>query len=248
MARSKPQPVARVTCIVPARNEADRIAETVKHLYDIPGVERVMVVDDGSNDDTAEAAHAAGAVVLVRARNGGKGSALDTALAHLGSGAADGTAPRSERDGPGGSILLLIDGDVGVTAAAAAPLVEAVAAGGADVAIGRLPRPAAGGFGLVKRLAAWFIRRASGFEATEPLSGQRAIRVEALQACRPFARGFGVETGMTIDAARLGFRIVEVDVEMAHRESGRDLRGFLHRGRQGLDILIAGVIRLANLR
>ncbi len=236
MARSKPHPVAPVTCFVPARNEADRIAETVKHIYDIAGVEQVVVVDDGSKDGTADAARAAGASVLARRRNRGKGGAMDAALERY-SGAA-----------PDGRIYLLIDGDVGVSASAAAPLVEAVASGHADLAVGRLPRPATGGFGLIKRMAAWLIRRASGFEASEPLSGQRAVRADALLACRPLARGFGVETAMTIDAVRLGFRVAELDVAMAHRESGRDLRGFVHRGRQGVDILVAGVLRIAKLR
>src|SRR5262249_30397308 len=129
-----------VTCIVPALNEADRIAETVKHLYEIPGVDRVVVVDDGSSDTTTEAALGAGAVVLVRRRNGGKGGAVDGALS------------RSVQ--PDTDIFLLIDGDVGASASTAAALVEAVASGLADIAIGRLPRPVAGGFGLVKRMAA----------------------------------------------------------------------------------------------
>jgi hypothetical protein len=235
VAGSKPRAAARVTCLVPARNEADLIAKTVRYLYEIPGVEHVLVIDDGSKDDTAETARAAGATVLVHRRGGGKGGALEAALARFGRGAD-------------GGVYLLIDGDVGTSAGAAAPLVEAVASGRTDLAIGRLPRPAVGGFGLVKRMAAWFIRRTSGFEAMEPLSGQRAARAETLVACRPLARGFGVETGMTIDAARLGFRIEEIDVAMTHRESGRDLRGFLHRGRQGLDILVAGLLRVATLR
>ena len=226
--------VGRVACVVPARNEADRIADTVRHCCEIAGVDRVVVADDGSHDPTAEVARAAGAIVLTRMRSGGKGGAMDAALERFGAADTD--------------IYLLIDGDVGASASAAAALVEAVASGRADLAIGRLPRPAAGGFGLVKRMAAWLIRRASGFEATEPLSGQRAVRADVMLACRPLAPGFGVETAMTIDAARLGFRIVEVDVAMAHRETRRDLGGFLHRGRQGLDILVAGLLRIATLR
>ena len=234
MAGLDQHPATVVTCIVPARNEADRIAETVKQLYDLPGVVRVVVVDDGSSDATAEAALAAGATVLVRGRNVGKGGAMDAALSRF--------------DSPDTDVYLLIDAAVGAAAAAAVPLLQAVASGGADLAIGCLPRPAAGGFGLVKRLATFLIRRASGMEMAEPLSGQRAVRAGALRACRPLARGFGVETAMTIDAARLGFRIVEVDVAMAHRETGRDLRGFVHRARQGLDILAAALPRIARLR
>ena len=224
---------ARAVCIVAAHDEADRIAETVKHLYQMrPAVDRVIVVDDGSTDRTAATAAEAGATVLRSRRNVGKGGALEAALARF-------EVP---------DVYLLVDADVGETAGAAARLLEAVLAGDADLAIGRLPRPSSGGFGLVKRMAAWMIRRASGFEATEALSGQRAATGEALQACRPIAHGFGVETAMTIDAVRGGFRVVELDVDMRHRPTGRDLHGFVHRGRQGVEILAAGVLRVLGIR
>jgi glycosyltransferase involved in cell wall biosynthesis len=221
-----------VVCIVPARDEADRVAGTVKALYEIPMVDRVVVADDGSTDGTAAAAMAAGATVLSSARGVGKGGALEAALSRV----------------PVPDIYLLVDADVGETAAEAERLVQAVAEDHADLAIGRLPRPEVGGFGLVKRMAACLIRRGCGFEATEPLSGQRAIRAQALHACRPLARGFGVETAMTIDAVRRGFRVVELDVAMRHRPTGRDVRGFVHRGRQGMQILMAGLVRLVDRR
>ena len=69
-----------------------------------------------------------------------------------------------------------------------------------------------------------------------------------LDACRPLAPGFGVETAMTIDAVRLGFRVIEVAVAMRHRPTGRGVRGFAHRGRQGVDAARAAVPRLAGLR
>jgi glycosyltransferase involved in cell wall biosynthesis len=221
-----------VLCIVPAHDEIDRIGPTVLGLYRIPEVRRVVVVDDGSSDGTAAAALAAGAAVLSSPRNVGKGGALEAALARL----------------PVPEIYLLVDADVGETAVNVARLLQAVASGETDLAIGRLPRPEVGGFGLVKRMAAWLIRRACGFEATEPLSGQRAIRARTLHACRPLARGFGVETAMTIDAVRRGFRVIELDVPMRHRPTGRDVQGFLHRGRQGIQILMAAIPRVTERR
>jgi glycosyltransferase involved in cell wall biosynthesis len=222
----------KTVCIVAAHNEDDRIGETVKHLYQISGVDRVVVADDGSTDDTAAAALAAGATVLSSRRNRGKGGALEAAFASVGD--AD--------------IYLLVDADVGETAREAEPLLDAVRSGAADLAIGRLPRPQVAGLGIVKRMAAWLIRRACGFEAAEPLSGQRAALGPALRACRPLAPGFGVDAAMTIDAVRLGFRVAEVDVSMRHRPTGRDVRGFLHRGRQGLDIAAACLLRIGSLR
>ena len=79
-----------------------------------------------------------------------------------------------------------------------------------------------------------------------PLSGQRAMTVDAFRAVSPFAPGFGMEVAMTVDALRAGFRVVEVPVEMSHRETGRDLAGFVHRGKQFKDILEALAARSAG--
>ena len=56
------------------------------------------------------------------------------------------------------------------------------------------------------------------------------------RAVLPFARGFGMETAMTVDAHRAGFRIVEVELDLEHRATGRTAAGFAHRGRQLVDI------------
>ncbi len=232
MTTNGPAATPRVVAVVTAHDEADRIAETVRHLAQLPAVHEVVVVDDGSADRTAEVARAAGARVLAATRRLGKGGALDRALDEVGD----------------AGVFLLVDGDVAGTAGAASALLDPVVAGEADAAIGRLPGQAGGGLGSVKRLAAVLIGLLGGFQAQEPLSGQRAVTAEALAACRPLAGGFGVETAMTIDLCRLGFRVVEVDVSMTHRPTGRTLRGFAHRGRQGFDILLAAIPRALRLR
>jgi len=118
----------------------------------------------------------------------------------------------------------------------------------ADLAVAILPPAQGGGFGLVKRSAGRAIRLLSGFQPVEPLSGQRALTHEALEACRPLSAGFGVETGMTIDAVRRGFRVVEVRADLDHRATGRGLGGFAHRGRQGVDVVLAVLPRALGLR
>jgi len=187
------------------------------------------VVDDGSGDATAAAAAEAGATVMRTGRRTGKGGALEGALRRLG--AAD--------------VWLLADGDLGATASNLTPLLEAVNAGEADLAIAVLPPARAGGFGIVKRSAAHLIRGQTGFRASEPLSGQRALTSKAMEAVRPFAGGFGVETAMTIDAVRAGLQVVEISIEgLEHRATYRTPRGFLHRGRQGWDIARAVLPRI----
>jgi hypothetical protein len=226
--------VKRVVALVAARDEGDRIGETVTALLALEPVAEVVVVDDGSRDETAPRSLAAGATVLRLDRAKGKGRALEGALARLRDRAAD--------------VWLLADGDLAETAKSLDAVLAPVLAGEADLAIATFPSPQAGGFGLVKRAARHAIRLGSGLEVREPLSGQRALTAEALEAVRPLARGFGVETAMTIDAVRAGLRVLEVPAELGHRPTFRDVRGFAHRGRQGWDIVRAAVPRMLGLR
>lgn len=223
---------SQVRAFVAAWNEEETIARTVKSLAGIDPITEIVVLADGSTDRTVEEAMGAGARVLVAPRRVGKGGAIDSAL--------DRIAPAD--------VYVLVDGDVGETAAESSALLEEVLSGRLDLAIGRLPQLEGGGFGVVKAFSRWAIRAIAGFDAQEPLSGQRAATREALEACRPLASGFGLETAMTIDAVRLGFRVGEVPVDMRHRPTGRTLAGFSHRARQGLDIVRAVVPRFLRLR
>jgi hypothetical protein len=112
-----------------------------------------------------------------------------------------------------------------------------VQSGTADMAVAAFASRVGGGVGLAVGFARWAIRRRTGLELRAPISGQRALRASALEDVLPFAYGFGMEIGMTIDAARAGHRIVEVELDLAHRATGRTLAGFLHRGRQLADFV-----------
>jgi glycosyltransferase involved in cell wall biosynthesis len=220
----------KVVALIPARDEADRIAETVTAARSVLGVTRVFVVDDASRDGTGEIALAAGAEVLRLHANVGKGAALDEGLARV----------RDDAD-----VLLLLDGDLGGSAPQAALLLGPVLAGQADMTVAAFPRPAVkAGFGLVKGLARSGIRMLGGhagrtFEAIAPLSGQRAMTRACWERVTPFAFGYGVEVALTVRALRAGFRVVEVETAMAHDATGRDAAGFLHRGRQFAHVALA---------
>jgi hypothetical protein len=216
--------------IVPAKDRADSIVATVAALVALDVVDRVVVVDDGSTDATGNLAAAAGATVVRLPRNLGKGGAV-----------AKGVEAAIDAD-----VYLLIDADLGDTAGLADALLAPVLDGDADLTIAVLPSAGSkGGFGSVRALAAEGIRRATGFAPRAPLSGQRAVRGELLRSL-PLAARFGLETALTIDALRAGARVVEVDVAMDHRHTGRRLAGFRHRGNQGVDILRALWPRLTS--
>ena len=227
-----------VAVVIPAYNEAERIGETVTAALTVPGVDVVVVASDGSTDSTALVAREAGAQVWWSARKRGKAAAMLD-----GADAVRGVDARRPADGP--RHLLFLDADLGRTAANAAPLVEPVAAGEADLTIAVFAnRIKLGGHGFVVRLSGAGISRATGWTPAQPLNGQRCLTRAAFEAARPLARGFGVETAMTIDLKRKGLRIVEVEVDMAHRATGRDLAAQLHRARQFADVALALATRV----
>lgn len=208
--------LARVSVVIPAHNEALRISDTIKGIKAIPEVSEVIVVDDASSDSTAKLAEKAGARVIKLSSNLGKGGALNT-------GVAEAT----------GDIVALLDADLGSSSAEARSLILPVLEDRADMTIARFPRARKkGGFGLVKNLARCGIKYFSGLESQAPLSGQRVMTRDVLKAVLPFASGYGVEVALTIKVAREGFRVLEVPTQMSHAETGRDLRGFMHRGKQ----------------
>jgi glycosyltransferase involved in cell wall biosynthesis len=213
--------------IVAARNEADRVGETVAALRATFPEAAVWVADDASTDGTAELALAAGAQVVSRGRPHGKGANV----------AAAAEAALSAEPAP--RLVLLCDGDLGASAARLAPLVAAVERDECDLAVAAFSRRVGGGFGLALGFAHWAIRRLSGAETEAPISGQRALRVDALRATLPFAAGFGMEIGMTVDAVRAGYRLREYELDLEHRATGRTFSGFLHRGAQLRDFVRA---------
>lgn len=217
-----------VSVLIPAYNEEDRIAATVQAAKGLAGVAEVIVIDDGSTDDTVTVAAAAGGRVLRRQRNGGKAAALMSASSEV-----------------KGEYLLLLDADLGATAAEAQVLIDPVLAGDTDMTIATFPvvPGRGGGMGLVVRLSRWGILRATGKTLQAPLSGQRCLRREVFAAALPLAAGFGVETALTIDALKAGFRVLEVPTQMDHRVTQNDWPARLHRTRQLRDVARALFLR-----
>ena len=212
-----------LTILIAARDEEARIGDTVAALRGVFPNAEVLVADDGSRDGTAEAAERAGARV-VRLPRLGKGQALTLA----------------EREASPGA-LLLCDADL---AGDVAPLLEP----GADLTIAAFAERQGGGFGIAKHTGRVLVRALSGFDAREPLSGQRVLSATARDVCFPLAPGFGCDVRMTIDAACAGLRVKERELPLRHRATGRDARGFLHRGRQLLDAVLACGPTAANYR
>ena len=224
--------------IVTVHNEAERIAATLAALaHAFPGA-RLWVADDGSSDATAEIAREGGARVVSSGRVIGKGGAATLAARE---------ALGSDRDGAdggdGAAVCILCDGDLGESARSLVALADAVHSGEAEMAVAVFAKRVGGGVGLAVGFARWAIRRRCGMTTRAPISGQRALSVGVLGDVLPFAHGFGMEVGMTIDAVRAGHRVSEIELELSHRATGRTPAGFTHRARQLADFVRAYLAR-----
>lgn len=224
-----------MAAVVPAKDEAQRLAATLVALADLREVDVVVVVDDGSTDDTSAIAAAEGAVVVRHPSNRGKAAAMASGAAEVAR--LDGL----QEDGPEGPAgpraLLFVDADLQESAANLGPLCAPVLEGRADMTIAVLPPQLrrGGGFGLVVRMATTGIQRLTGWTPTQPLSGMRCLSRAAFDGALPLAGGWGVEVGLTVDVLRGGGRVLEVPCELHHRVTGRDLRSQVHRARQYRD-------------
>jgi glucosyl-3-phosphoglycerate synthase len=198
--QSIPSPVVRVSVIIPALNEAKRIADVVRFALADPATAEVIVIDDSSIDDTALRANHAGAMVVTSSMLG-KGRSM-----------RDGMEVAKEE------LLVYLDGDLsdlrpGIISDLARPL----AADQADFVKASFGR----GGGRVTELTAkpmlkLFFPELAHFK--QPLGGIIAARKSLMQTMI-FEEGYGVDVGLLIDAHRAGARIDEVEIGSLKHES-----------------------------
>jgi glycosyltransferase involved in cell wall biosynthesis len=188
----------KISAIVPAYNEAQRIGAVLEPLLAAPSVAEVIVVDDGSTDGTGEVAQKYGVKVVRLPENQGKGAAMSA-------GVHEAT----------GDILLFLDADLtGLTAKHVEDLVQAYKAGDAEVVIAVFRKG---------RAATDFSQRLVPF-----LSGQRIMpkslweKAEALVQ----ANDFGIEAALTKLAFREGWRQKTVVWEGVSHVRKEEKRGF----------------------
>ncbi|HET9228293.1 MAG TPA: glycosyltransferase family 2 protein [Thermoanaerobaculia bacterium] len=197
---------ARVAAVVPAYNEAETLAEVLKVLQATPLIDEVLVVSDGSTDDTVEIARSQGVKAIHLRQNQGKGMAMAVGVAH--------TDAR---------ILTFVDGDIlNLTTDQLDQLIEPVLSGSSDMNVGVRDRgPALNDF-----------QRQHG----PLLSGIRCLRREIFEAVpESHLEGFAVETGLNWACGELGMRITTTilhNLKHLVKEKKRGLvRGFRARMR-----------------
>ncbi|MDE5412230.1 glycosyltransferase family 2 protein [Alkalihalobacterium chitinilyticum] len=210
----------QASVVIPAFNEQERIEHTLKTLKEQSWVQEIITVNDGSSDATGEICEKYSDVTVHFKSNHGKGQAL-----------------KAGWEKANGLYIVSLDADIGSTASEGKKLLTPLTYPFIDVVIGTLPPSKKRGFGFVKRKAQNVIYKKTGKWVTSPLSGQRAFHRKWLPALlNKNYNGFGIELAMTIDLINAGAQIVEVDTNITHRHTGKNLSGFLHRGKQWLHI------------
>ena len=211
----------KIVAVVPAFNEEKYIESTINNIKKIDIIDEIVVVDDGSTDKTSKIVQNMGIKLIRLEENRGKGYAIKKAISQIDF-----------------EYLVLIDGDLGKTSDEVYKLINPVINDESDVTIARFKKPKRkGGFGLVKGLAKYGVYFFTGKKIDSTLSGQRVYKKEVIDKISFIPDRFGIELAMTVDTFRNGFSVKEVDVEMSHRETGRDISGFIHRGKQFFDVL-----------
>lgn len=210
-----------VSVIIPAFNESSCILRTLEGLKAIESINEIIVVDDGSTDSTYQLLKPLKDIMLLHTKhNKGKGCAVKYALKHATN-----------------DLVALLDADLCESASEVNKLIKHIKPAENVIIIGRLPAPKKkGGFGIVKRVSARGFHMLTAKRVDSLLSGQRILPKDFLRSI-DLPEGFGLEFKITLEGVRRGFEIIEVPVNMHHRESGRDIKGFIHRGKQCLDIM-----------
>ncbi|CAK7016194.1 glycosyltransferase family 2 protein [uncultured Tissierella sp.] len=215
----------RLVCVVPVYNEADLIVDTVEGLKKVELIDEIVVVNDGSKDNTLDVVKTLNISIIDLDKNYGKGHAMKKAIDTL------------EYD-----YITFIDGDLGETSIQVESLILPVINGEADVSIAKFPKRSdmthtKGGFGGVRALAKKGVYFFTKKEIDTSLSGQRVYKKEVIDKIDYIPDRYGIEVAMTIQTINNGFSIIEIPVTMNHRYSQRNLKGFIHRGKQFRDIL-----------
>lgn len=196
--------------IIPAYNEQDGLPLVLTRIHSlIDGACEIIVVDDGSSDDTREVAGRFPCKLVVHPVNLGKGEAMKTGV----------------REAQGENIVF-IDADNTYPVEAIPNLIAGLEAADMVVASrvrGRHNIPAFNRIGNF--IFSNLIRYLGGFKARDPLSGLYGIKKAALERMDLRSDGFGIETEIAVKAGKLRLKVTDIGIEYRPRTGRQKLAG-----------------------
>lgn len=194
------------TVLIPAFNAEATLPPLLQRLKNVPGIRRIIVVDDGSVDNTAVVAAGHGAHVIRHGANRGKGAALKTGFA----------AAMTDQST---LAVLTMDADLQHDPADVPKFLDACRPNGARIIVGRRKKLGSG-MPLVRILSnamtSFLVSVRTGYEMADSQCGYRLIHREVLERVEVESDGFEAETEMLIRATRLGFRIAWIPVRTVY--------------------------------
>ena len=226
------RPLLKAIVVIPCLNEKAFIADVVRSAQKT--VDEVVVIDDGSKDNTAEASRAAGAQVIRHGRTQGYGGAIRSAF-----------EVARER---GSQVLAILDGDAQHNPEELPEIISPIVNGQADLVIGsrflgrkgNMPRYRRFGIAVIT----WLTNLGARVKVSDAQSGFRAYSREVIDSVVPRERGMGVSAQILIQARSQGFRIAEVPITCHYHPASSTLSPVRH----GLGVVLVVVkCRLACL-
>lgn len=208
---------ADISIIIPALNEAESVTPVIK---DVPPtlddqIVEVIVVDDGSTDNTAEQAEQAGARVIRHESNRGYGAALKTGFEHA-----------------TGDIVGFLDADYTYPSAEFTTLYERFVEDDADIVVGTRLAGHNEGMPFIRRTGnrffAWLVCLLTKSPVTDPASGMRLLRKELLSDLYPLSDDLDFTPEMTTKATQLDLEYIEVPITYRERVGESKLGAFEH--------------------
>jgi glycosyltransferase involved in cell wall biosynthesis len=202
-----PSIIERTAAVIPAYNAERHLGDVIAGVQKYIAPERIIVVDDGSTDRTAETARARGGVVLVHDPNQGKGAALDTGIRHAGN--------------IGCAYAITLDADGQHRPDEIPRFIERWVETGADIIVGNRLEDTRG-MPLDRKytnyFTSWVVSRLAGTRIPDSQNGYRMISTSLYASLGVKAKRYEAESELLIRAGRAGARIDSVPVETIYAD------------------------------
>jgi len=202
-----PSIIERTAAVIPAYNGERHLGGVITGVQKYIATDRIIVVDDGSTDRTAEVARSRGVVVLVHEPNQGKGAALDTGIRHAGN--------------LGCAYAITLDADGQHNPDDIPRFIERWAETGADIIVGNRLDDTSGmpaDRKYTNYFTSWVVSRLAGTRIPDSQNGYRMISTSLFASLGVKARRYEAESELLIRAGRAGARIDSVPIETIYAD------------------------------